>query len=214
MYRVFLTWLLLESAALGSLIDSQVFVNEFHYDNDGADVGEFIEVVAPTSLSDLSAVTLTLYNGGNGAAYAGPTPLTSFALRDVVNNFAFYTLDISLQNGAPDGLALAMTNQVLQFLSYEGVFTATDGVAAGLESTDLGVSEPASTPLGSTLQLTGRGDSYCDFAWELLPAGTYGTVNDRQSLVPEPASLVGWLTGLTAFALIWRVRRARRGPAK
>ena len=81
------------------------------------------------SLSNLSAVTLTLYNGGNGASYAGPTPLSSFTRRDTVSGFAFYTLDISLQNGAPDGLALAMAGQVLQFLSYEGAFTATDGVA-------------------------------------------------------------------------------------
>ena len=211
MHRVFITWLFLGSAAMGSIVDSQVFINEFHYDNDGADTGEFIEVVAPTSLSDLSAVTLTLYNGGNGASYAGPTPLSSFALRDIVNDFAFYTLDISLQNGAPDGLALAMAEQVQQFLSYEGVFTAADGVAAGLESTDIGVSEPPSTPLGSTLQLTGRGDSYFDFTWELLPAGTYGTINDRQSLVPEPASIVGWFTGLAVLTLIWCARRPRRG---
>ncbi len=213
MYRVFITWLFLGSTAVGSVIDSQVFINEFHYDNDGTDTGEFIEVVAPTSLSDLSAVTLTLYNGGNGASYAGPTPLSSFARRDIVNGFAFYTLDVSLQNGSPDGLALAMAEQVQQFLSYEGVFTAADGVASGLESTDIGVSELPSTPLGSTLQLTGRGDSYFDFTWELLPAGTYGTVNDRQSIVPEPASVVGWLTGLTALSLIWCVRRTRRGLA-
>ena len=213
MYRVFITWLFLGSTALGSIVDSQVFINEFHYDNDGADTGEFIEVVAPTSLSDLSAVTLTLYNGGNGVSYAGPTPLSSFALRDIVNDFAFYTLDISLQNGAPDGLALAMAEQVQQFLSYEGVFTAADGVAAGLKSTDIGVSEPPSTPLGSTLQLTGRGNSYFDFTWELLPAGTYGTINDRQSLVPEPASVVGWCMGLAAVTLGWCARRNRRSLA-
>ena len=36
MYRVFIsTWLLLGSTAMGSIIDSQVFINEFHYDNAG-----------------------------------------------------------------------------------------------------------------------------------------------------------------------------------
>ena len=152
-------------------------------------------MVAPTAPSDLSAITLTLYNGGTGALYAGPLPLSSFTRRDIVNGFAFYTLDISLQNGAPDGLALASADQVLQFLSYEGVFTAADGVAVGLQSTDIGVFEPATTPLGSTLQLTGTGDSYSDFAWQLLPEGTYGTVNAGQSMVPEPATVVSWLTG-------------------
>lgn len=201
MYRVFFaTWLLIGSTAMGSIIDSQVFINEFHYDNDGADRDEFVEVVAPGALGDLSAVSLTLYNGGTGASYAGPLPLSSFTRRDVVSGFAFYTLDISLQNGAPDGLALAMADQVLQFLSYEGVFTAADGVAAGLQSTDIGVFEPASTPLGSTLQLTGTGDSYFDFAWQLLPAGTYGTVNEGQSLVPEPGTITSWLTALAIVA--------------
>ena len=199
MHRVFITWLFLGSTAMGSIIDSQVFINEFHYDNDGVDTGEFVEVAAPVALSDLSAVTLTLYNGGNGASYAGPTPLSSFTRRDIVNGFAFYTLDISLQNGAPDGLALAMADQVLQFLSYEGVFTAANGTAAGLQSTDIGVSEPPNTPLGATLQLTGSGDSYFDFTWQPLPTGTYGTVNDRQSIVPEPASVIGWLTALAAL---------------
>ncbi|NLX54739.1 MAG: PEP-CTERM sorting domain-containing protein [Planctomycetaceae bacterium] len=207
MYRVFFTWFFLGSTALGSYIDSAVFINEFHYDNDGADVGEFVEVVAPTGLHDLAAVTLTLYNGGNGTAYAGPIPLSTFTQRDVVGSFAFYTLDIILQNGAPDGLALAQAGDVLQFLSYEGEFTATDGVAAGLVSTDIGVSEPPTTPAGASLQLTGRGDSYADFTWELLLSETCGTVNGRQSLVPEPASLVGWLTGLLALALVQYRRR-------
>lgn len=214
MYRVlFITWLCFGSTAVGSIIDSQVFINEFHYDNEGADTEEFVEVVAPLSLSDLSAVTLTLYNGGNGVSYAGPTPLSSFTRRETVNGFAFYTLDISLQNGAPDGLALAMSDQVLQFLSYEGVFAATNGIASGLTSTDIGVFEPANTPAGSTLQLTGRGDSYFDFAWQLLPAGTYGKLNDRQSLVPEPASITSWLVGLVALAWAAHVRRFRRPRA-
>jgi hypothetical protein len=214
MHRVFFTWLFLGSTAMGSIIDSRVFINEFHYDNDGADTGEFVEVAAPAALSDLSAVTLTLYNGANGASYAGPMPLSSFTRRDIVDGFAFYTLDISLQNGAPDGLALAMADQVLQFLSYEGVFTAADGVAAGLRSTDIGVSEPPNTPLGATLQLTGKGDSYFDFTWQSLPAGTYGTVNDHQSMVPEPASVIGWLTALAALLLTWHPRRLRPGRAK
>jgi uncharacterized protein len=214
MYRVFISWLFLASTAMGSIIDSQVFINEFHYDNEGVDTGEFVEVVAPATLSNLSTVSLTLYNGGNGASYAGPTALSSFTRRDTVSGFAFYTLDVALQNGAPDGLALAMAGQVLQFLSYEGAFTATDGVAAGLVSTDIGVWEPANTPLGSSLQLTGRGDSYGDFRWELLRAGTYGTVNERQSMVPEPASLVGWSAALAALTLTtWRARRRTGGRA-
>ncbi|MHB8973401.1 MAG: hypothetical protein ACYC3X_24980 [Pirellulaceae bacterium] len=210
MYRVFLAWLCLGSVAMGSIVDSQIFINELHYDNQGTDKDEFVEVAAPASWNQLSAASLTVYNGGTGTSYAGPTPLSSFTRREVVGGWAFYTLDVSLQNGAPDGLALALGNQVLQFLSYEGVFTATAGIAQGLESTDMGVWEPADTPLGSSLQLTGLGNSYLDFTWQLLGANTYGTVNDRQSMVPEPAAVVGWLTAGGFWTLIqWR-RRLRR----
>jgi hypothetical protein len=44
-----------------------------------------------------------------------------------------------LQNGSPDGLALvAPGNVVVEFLSYEGTFNATNGPAAGMTSVDIG----------------------------------------------------------------------------
>lgn len=213
MRRVFfvLIWLAGSSVSWGSVVDSEVFINELHYDNVGADKEEFVEVAAPLSWSDLSGVTMTLYNGGNGELYAGPTPLSSFTRRGIVDGWAFFTLDVSLQNGAPDGLALAWGNQVLQFLSYEGTFVATQGVAAGLTSTDMRVFEPADAPLGTSLQLTGRGDSYLDFRWEKFATNTYGDVNQGQSVVPEPTSAAAWLIGGGALALVsWRRIRQRR----
>lgn len=41
----------------------------------------------------------------------------------------------------------------MQFLSYEGSFTAVDGPAIGLTSTDIGVAETNTTPVGQSLQL-------------------------------------------------------------
>jgi hypothetical protein len=216
MHRVFvlLLWLLGNSVAKGAIVDSTVFINELHYDNVGTDKDEFVEVAAPLSWSDLSSVTLTLYNGGNGQTYAGPTPLSSFTRRGSVAGWAFYTFDISLQNGAPDGLALARGNDVLQFLSYEGTFIATEGVASGLTSTDLQVFEPADAPLGTSLQLTGHGDSYADFRWESFAMNTYGDLNQGQSFVPEPSSVATWLVSAGALALLgWRQRCRRRQTA-
>ncbi len=43
-----------------------------------------------------------------------------------------------------------------QFLSYGGTFTAVNGPANGVESTDIGVSE-TSSPLGASLGLVGNG---------------------------------------------------------
>ena len=47
-----------------------------------------------------------------------------------------YPVD-GLQNGAPDAVALVDGTEVLEFLSYEGVVTASTGPAAGAVSTDI-----------------------------------------------------------------------------
>jgi hypothetical protein len=212
MYRVLFFWLLLCGSAAGSLLDGTIWINELHYDNDGADQNEFVEVVAPATFQDLSAVSLTLYNGGTGAAYGSTTTLQDFQPGGVHNGFAFYTLEVSMQNGAPDGLALARDNRVLQFLSYEGTFTEADGVAEGLLSTDLGVSEPATTPLGLSLQLGGKGSRYEDFIWQAALPHTLGDINAGQSLsaVPEPSSLLLWTIATGGPLLWWRRRRGTR----
>jgi len=75
---------------------------------------------------------------------------------------------------------------VRQFISYEGAFIALEGAAAGLTSTDIGTMEPANTPLGQSLQLSGQGGDYGDFSWLLAPA-TFGAVNVGQSFSPTPA---------------------------
>lgn len=51
---------------------TEVFINEFHYDNAGADAGEFVEVVGPIG-TIWSAFSLVLYNGSNGLAYTSVT---------------------------------------------------------------------------------------------------------------------------------------------
>ncbi len=212
MYRVLFFWLLLSSTAFGSIVDSAIWINELHYDNAGADQNEFIEVVAPSALSNLADVTITLYNGGNGAAYGGPTALSQFEVGNTVNGFVFYSWKASLQNGAPDGLALAWGDQILQFLSYEGTFLATDGVAQGLLSTDMGVMEDTDAPLGSSLQLGGTGDSYLDFHWQSSAPHSLGSLNQGQSIaVPEPSSVILWLLVLGVVPLAWRSTQLVRG---
>ena len=64
----------------------------------------------------------------------------------------------------------------VQFLSYEGTFTA-DGVL----SEDIGVSEPGSTPIGDSLQLAGTGSAYEDFTWQSPAPATFGSVNTGQT---------------------------------
>lgn len=157
--------------------NSRVFFNEFHYDNDGSDTGEFIEI-ANTEGVDLTGWTVVLYNGGNGEPYNTITLTGS----DPFITLAFPSNGI--QNGSPDGFALVdPLGNVVQFLSYEGVMTAISGPAAGLTSTDIGVQEISTTPAGFSLQLTGSGQAYGDFTWGAAPvAATQGSANTGQSI--------------------------------
>ncbi len=129
-----------------------VFISEFHYDNDGTDVGEFVEVEGDAG-TDLTGWTIVLYNGSNGTVY--DTIILSGIIDDETGGQgarAFF--EAGIQNGAPDGLALVDAGGTLiEFLSYEGSFTAVGGAADGVLSTDVGVSEPSTTPIGQSLQL-------------------------------------------------------------
>ncbi len=159
-----------------------VFINELHYDNVGTDLGERVEVAGPAG-SDLSGWSIVLYNGSGGASYA-TLPLGG-NIPDQCDGFGTVVVDApGIQNGSPDGLALVdAAQQVVQFLSYEGVFVATNGPANGMTSVDIGVSQPSNTPIGLSLGLTGTGTVYADFAWQEPSADSFGACNPGQTFV-------------------------------
>ena len=166
---------------------TSVFINEIHYDNDGSDSAELIEVTAPAG-TDLSGMTVVLYNGSSSQLKPYSTLSLSGIVGDESNGYGFVTVNgpsSGIQNGSPDGLALVDANNlVIQFLSYEGSFTAAEGPAAGMLSEDIGVQENNSTPLGFSLQLAGvDGSQYADFTWQSAAAATSGTANNNQSFV-------------------------------
>lgn len=158
-----------------------VFINELHYDNEGTDTGEAFELAGPAG-TDISGWSVVLYNGNGGATY-GTVALTGTLPDQAGTGFGALSFDrAGIQNGAPDGLALVdAADQVVQFLSYEGSFTASGGPADGLSSTDIGVEEGSSTPVGFSLQLTGNGASYEDFAWIAPADDSFGSINDGQT---------------------------------
>ncbi len=161
---------------------AQVFINEIHYDNAGTDQGEAIEIAGPAG-TDLSDWQLVLYNGSNGTVY-NTTSLTG-VLADQTDGFGFQTVAYpanGIQNGAPDGIALiGPAGEVVQFISYEGVVSATEGAASGSSSVDIEVSETSSTPVGFSLQQQGTGNQAADFTWGAPAENTFGTVNPGQS---------------------------------
>lgn len=184
---------------------SVAFINELHYDNAGSDVGEGVEIAGSAGL-DLSGWSLLLYNGSNGEIYQ-ETALEG-VLPDQMEGVGtlFFALS-GLQNG-PDGVALVTPESaVIEFLSYEGAFTATEGAAAGLTSVDIGVFEAGGDAPGLSLQRTGSGRLGDDFVWQGPLPASYGALNAGQeiSAVPLPGGL-GLLLGALA-GLRWRWRR-------
>ncbi len=163
-----------------------VFINEIHYDNAGTDAGEAVEIAGPAG-TNLSGWDIVPYNGNGGAPYNPTTPLVG-TIPDQGSGYGTVSVLITgLQNGSPDGLALVNTaNEVVQFLSYEGAFAALGGLANGLASTNIGVTEPDTTPAGFSLQLKGTGATYQDFTWTAASDDSFSAVNAGQTFSGVP----------------------------
>ncbi|EAQ97535.2 ExeM/NucH family extracellular endonuclease [Congregibacter litoralis] len=172
--------------------DVVVTINEIHYDNNGGDAGEAVEIAA-TAGADLSGWSVVLYNGNGGASYGAVPPLAT-AFEGSSADRDFYVLRISgIQNGSPDGLALVDAGgNTVEFLSYEGSFTAEGGPADGLPSTDIGVSEDSGTAIGQSLQRCGETD------WRAPQLSTFGTENTCPDVPPEPIDVrISEIQGVT-----------------
>ncbi|WP_246171468.1 Ig-like domain-containing protein [Sphingobium limneticum] len=176
---------------------SNVFINEIHYDNAGTDSGEFVEI-AGLAGTDVTGWSIVLYNGNPAQRSSYSTQTLSGVISDQQNGYG--TIRIAypangIQNGGsgpsgePDGVALVdAQGNVVQFLSWEGSFTAANGPAAGMTSTNVGVYEDG-TQNGTSIGLVGTGTGAADFQWALINGATAGGVNAGQSFgggTPSP----------------------------
>ena len=146
--------------------------SELHYDNAGDDAGEAIEIEADAG-TVLNGWRVVLYDGDGGVSYN----VTTFqvTIDDLCEGRGVFTLTYAIGGieDGPDGIALIDDGgNVVEFLSYEGTLTATDGPATGLTSTDIGVSQN-SAPVGQSLQ---RGS---DGTWFAAPS-SFGACNPNQ----------------------------------
>ena len=186
---------------------ADVFINEFHYDDSTStgDTGERIEIVA-TAGETLSGYTVYLYNGSTPSAAVtyDSDPVPAGSLVSCGGQVRIATLSYAtngLQNGPNDGIALVnASGQVVQFISYEGAITASNGPAAGRTSTNLPVSESGSDAAGNSLQLGGSG-GLANFTWRTAATQTFGTCNNSQSFTaPNPAPTVTATTPVNGAA--------------
>ncbi len=192
--------------ALTNVLSAAVTINEFHYDNSGSDVSEFIEVVITDPLiMSPDDIDIFFYNGGDGTAYK-EFNLSSFDAHGILSDTnAYYSKLISgIQNGGPDGFALTYQGTAVEFISYEGSFSATAGPATGLTSTDILAYEATSTPLNSSLQRQCPGETW------LLTEGfnTLGQINTGCNSSPSPVPVPG--AGLLTCMALGLIQAARR----
>ena len=181
------------------------FISEFHYDNAGPDVGEFVAVTGPDGL-DLSGWRVVFYNGADGLPYR------SVALDGVLDGNGAglaeaYWPVAGVQNG-PDALALvSAADEVVDFVAYEAQVVALGDVARDLTARLLPIAQDSRSAVGSSLQRRGGAD---DWAW-VSAAATPGRLNAglvgaAQASVPTAAA---WMLLLAAL-VGWRLASARR----
>jgi hypothetical protein len=186
------------------------WINEIHYNNIGADTNEIVEVVIENpSYYALSSFSIVLYNGAPSIRTPYDTKtLNLYTAGNSIGNFTFYYYSYptdGIQNGAPDGMALVYGGTVVsgQFLSYEGAFVAASGPAIGLTSTNIGVSESGTTPVGHSLQLSGTGFQYSHFIWQNPATATAGAINNNQTIIENPNDFDASTFSQTQINLLW-----------
>ncbi len=185
---------------------TNVWINELHYDNTGTDVDEGVEIAGPAGL-DLAGYSIWLYDGGLSCFCAYSNVNLSGVIPNQSNGFGAVWFSIEPIRNGPDGVALVYgATQVIQFLSYEGSFTVTDGPAAGMTSVDIGVSEPTATAVGNSLQLCGSGTNYAAFTWATNSPHSRGLLNACQTIpVGSPYSpaqqayIIAWWGSVGAY---------------
>ena len=171
--------------------------SEIHYDNSGTDAGEGIEIEGPVGTT-LTGWSIALYDGSPTSTTAplkvySTTPVTGTLLapiacggRGVIS--VPYPVN-GIRNGGtagsqPAGFALVdNTGTLVEFLSYEGSFTAADGPANGVTSRDIGVMEDNPVPAaGLSLHRSADGTT-----WTAPSTADMGYVNSCGA--PPPSSI-------------------------
>lgn len=180
-------------APVGSLV-----INELDYDQVGADTGEFIEIYnGGLTPADLSSVVLVMVNGSTSREYArvalsGTLAPGAYA---VVANAAvtlpagmmrFAIANDTLQNGAPDGVALINTasGTMIDALCYEGsmmaaTITGVTGTVSLVEGTVLATTVADSNTMPNSLARVPNGTDTDDANtdWRLSATPTPGAAN-------------------------------------
>ena len=194
--------------AASAQTSADVYINEINYDTPGVDDIDsderiqFVEIVAPAGF-DTAGFSLVIYDGSDGTVFGRrefpETEPGSTVFPDQVNGFGFLAIKIDQPDGVGGVALVDAADAVVQFLSYEGSFTATEGEADGLTSVQIPLND-VDQPAGETdrsLQLVGDGTSYADFNWTNNQAPSPNRINTGQSIDGVVNVEDGEIAGLT-----------------
>lgn len=165
--------------------DSQVFINEIHY-NDGSDPDEN-EGVEIAALSGMNLKNWKIINYWGSGSSKMSSEISQNTLIQDQNGKGFGTYWLAMEGLADyiGGLALVdPSGYVVQFISYGGVIAALDGAAVGLSSKDIIVNEDSNTLSNYSLQLkdTGDGESHMKLKWNSPSESSVGQINNNETL--------------------------------
>ncbi len=183
---------------------AQVTINEIDYDQPGSDTAEFIELYnAGASVVNLSTYSLELINGNNDTSYGtvalGNVDIAAgefFVVCANADNVANCNLEgfSSVQNGAPDAVALLDGGSVIDAVSYEGDVAApyVEGSGVGLVD-DSGGGAGGPNDFKSIARFPDGGDTNVnnvDFVHRCMSPGTANLNTTSGCLAPEVIAMV------------------------
>lgn len=162
-------------------VTPEPWINEIHYNNNGADANEGIEIAGESGIN-LNNYIVVFYRG-DGTQQGATLNLSGIITNEGSGYGAESFPRIGLLNGT-GGIALynITNNNLVQSISYEGTVIAVEDVAAGRTSIDIGQFETNATLVSESLQLTGTGTFYSDFIWQSPAAASMGTINVGQTI--------------------------------
>jgi len=196
---------------------SAIIINEFDYDQEGADTAEFIELFnTGDSAVSLDNYSIDLINGNNSTTYRS-IDLSGFSIGTndyfvicgdaslVANcNYSFTTSSSWFQNGAPDAIALLENTDLLDAISYEGLLSPYT------EGNFLTVKDSNSNTV-SISRFMDSNDNALDYNLGCITPGSQNIAGSGNcsmaivSTVPVPAA--AWLFGSGLLGLIGVSRR-------
>lgn len=116
---------------------SHIRLDALHYDNAGADTGEFVQIRV-TSGFDISGMAVELLDGIDGTVYDSATD-TDLSLHSSDGGFDYYRWEPATILDTTGGVVVGLNGVALTPFSYEGSFDVQQGLAAGTTTTAIDV---------------------------------------------------------------------------